>query len=178
MPLTPLHYSVAYLIGKWRQSLSLPGLIVSSMMPDIEKLIYLFIGSVHGRGFLHSLLGVATLGTALSVLFTVYAYPVVVSSIFRMDKRMIKRKCHFSKGLIVACLGGGVLHVLVDSLHHEYNPTLYPFINESFDALVLFGNWSLASIIVHLVFFALFIVIFLWEALKGTEDFWKRMLVK
>jgi len=43
---------------------------------------------------------------------------------------------------------------------------------------VLFGNWSLASLIVHLVFFALLIVIFVWEALKGTEDFWKRMLVK
>lgn len=176
MPLTPLHYNVAYLIGKWKQSLSLPGLIVSSMMPDIERLIYLFVDNFNARGFLHSLFGVATLGTALSVLFTVYAYPVVVSGIFRMDKRMIKKKCRFSKGLIVACLGGGMLHVLVDSLHHEYNPTLYPFINESFDALVLFGNWQLATTVVHSVFFVLFITIFIWEAVKETEGFWKRVL--
>ncbi|NIR87229.1 DUF4184 family protein [Candidatus Bathyarchaeota archaeon] len=177
MPLTPLHYSVAYLMGKWKQSLSLPGLIVSSMMPDIERFIFMFISNLHVRGFLHSLFGVATLGTALSVLFTVYAYPVMVSGIFGMDKRMIKEKCRFSKGLITACLGGGTLHVLVDSLHHEYNPTLYPFVNESFDALVLFGNWQLASMIVHSIFFVLLITIFIWEAVKETNGFWKRVLV-
>jgi len=178
MPLTFLHYSIAYLIGKWKQNLSLPGLVVSSMMPDIERLFYLAVNNSNARGFLHSLFGAATLGTTLSVFFTVYAYPTVVSGIFGLEKEMIKEKCRFSKGLIVACLGGGVLHVLVDSLHHEYNPTLHPFINESFDALVLFDNWRLANIIVHLVFFALLIVIFLWEAFKGTRDFWKRMLVK
>jgi len=177
MPFTPLHYGVAYLIGKWKKSLSLPALIVSSMMPDIERLIYPFISNSHWRGFLHSLFGVVTLGTALSVLFTVYAYPVVVSSIFRMDRRLTKEKCRFSKGLIVACLGGGMLHVLVDSLHHEYNPTLYPFINESFDALVLFGNWQLATIVVQSMLFALLVTIFVWEAVKKTDDFWKRLLV-
>lgn len=178
MPLTPLHYSLTYLIGKRKQSLSLPGLIVSSMMPDIERLSYLFIGNLNARGFLHSLFGAVTLSTALSVLFTVYAYPVAVSSIFRMDKRMVEARCRFSKGVIVACFGGGILHVLVDSLHHEYNPLLYPFINESFDALVLFGNWRFASMIVQSVFFLLFSVIFVWEALKGKKDFWKHMLVR
>ncbi len=137
----------------------------------------MFISNLHVRGFLHSLFGVATLGTALSVLFTVYAYPAMVSGIFGMDKRMIKEKCRFSKGLITACLGGGTLHVLVDSLHHEYNPTLYPFVNESFDALVLFGNWQLASMIVHSIFFVLLITIFIWEAVKETNGFWKRVLV-
>ena len=177
MPLTPLHYSLAYLIGKWKQSLSLPGLIVSSIMPDIERLTYLFIDNFHARGFLHSLFGVATLGTALSVLFTVYAYPAVVSGVFRMDKRIAKVRCYFSKELALACFGGGMLHVLVDSLHHEYNPTLYPFINESFDALVLFGDWQLATTVVHSVLFALFITIFMWEATKETNGFWKRVLV-
>ena len=177
MPLTPLHYNVAYLIGKWKQSLSLPGLIVSSMMPDIERLIYLFIDNFHARGFLHSLFGVATLGTALSVLFTAYVYPAAVSGTFRIDKRMVEARCRLSKGLVLACSSGGLLHVLVDSLHHEFNPTLYPFIDESFDALVLFGDWQLAGIVVHSVFFALFITIFLWEAARETKGFWKRVLV-
>jgi len=177
MPLTPLHYGVAYLIGKWKKSLSLPALIVSSMMPDTESLIYLFIGNSHARGFLHSLLGVATFGTALSVMFTVYAYSVVVSRMFGMDKKTIEEECHFSKGLIVACFVGGILHVLVDSLHHEYNPTMYPFINESFDVLVLLGNWQLATIVVQSVLFALFVAIFVWEVAKKRDDFWKRLLV-
>ncbi len=177
MPLTPLHYVVAYFVGKWKRSLSLPGLIVGSILPDLDKLIYLFIDNPQGRGILQSLFGVATIGTALSVLFTVYVYPTVVSGIFRMDKRIVEEKCRFSKGLVLACFIGNILHVLVDSLHHEYNPTLYPFISDSFDTLVLFGNWQLAAIMVSSVFFLLLITIFVWEAWKGTEGFWKRILV-
>ena len=177
MPLTPLHYVVAYFVGKWKRSLSLPGLIVGSVLPDLDVLVYLFIDNLHGRGILQSLFGVATIGTILSVLFTVYLYPTLVSGIFRIDKRMVEERCRFSKGLVLACFVGNILHVLVDSLHHEYNPTLYPFINESFNALVLFGNWQLASMIVQLVLFVLFITIFIWEALKETKGFWKRVLV-
>jgi len=177
MPLTPLHYSIAYLIAKWKQNLSLPGLIVSSLIPDIERLIYFFIDNFHSRGFLHSLFGAATIGTVSSTSFTVYAYPVIASGMFKIDKRIIKEKCCFSKGLVVACFGGGILHVLVDSLHHEYNPTLYPFISESFDALVLFGDWQLASIIVQSVLLVLFTTIFIWEVTRKKEGFWKRVLV-
>lgn len=178
MPLTPLHYVVAYFVGKWKRGLSLPGLIVGSALPDLDKLIYLFIDNPYGRGILQSLFGVATIGTVLSVLFTVYVYPTVVSGVFRIDKRMIEERCRFSKGLVLACFVGNILHVLVDSLHHEYNPTLYPFISDSFGALVLFGNWQLATMIVQSVFFLLFVTIFVWEARKGTEGFWKRILVK
>ena len=177
MPLTPLHYCVAYMIGKWKPSLSLPALIVSSMMPDLDVLICLLIGDLQRRGVLHSFLGSATIGTALSVLFTVYAYPVVVSGTLGMEKRMVEERCRFSKRLVLACFVGSLLHVLVDSLHHEYNPALYPFINESFDALVLFGNWRLASMIVQSVLFVVLIVIFVWEAVKKTDGFWKRVLV-
>jgi len=177
MPLTPLHYVVAYFVGKWKRNLSLPGLIVGSALPDLDFLINLFIYNLQGRRILQSLFGVATIGTVLSVLFTVYVYPSVVSGVFRIDKRMVEERCRFSKGLVLACFVGNVLHVLVDTLHHEYNPTLYPFISGSFDALVLFGNWQLASMIVTSVFLLLFVTIFVWEAWKGTEDFWKRILV-
>jgi len=178
MPLTPLHYVVAYFVGKWKRSLSFPGLIVGSALPDLDFLINLFIYNPQGRGILQSLFGVATIGTVLSVLFTVYVYPIVVSGVFRIDKRMVEERYRFSKGLVLACFVGNILHVLVDSLHHEYNPTLYPFISDSFDVLVFFGNWQLATIIVSLVFFLLLIIVFVWEAWKGTEGFWKRILVE
>jgi membrane-bound metal-dependent hydrolase YbcI (DUF457 family) len=177
MPLTPLHYVVAYFVGKWKRSLSFPGLIVGSALPDLDFLINLFIYNPQGRGILQSLFGVATVGTVLSVLFTVYVYPTVVSGVFRIDKRMVEERCRFSKGLVLACFVGNILHVLVDSLHHEYNPTLYPFMSDSFDALVLFGNWQLASVIVLSVFLLLFVAIFVWEAWKGIEGFWRRIFV-
>jgi membrane-bound metal-dependent hydrolase YbcI (DUF457 family) len=177
MPLTPLHYVVAYFVGKWKRSLSFSGLIVGSVLPDLDKLIYLFSSNPQGRGILQSLFGVATIGTVLSVLFTVYFYPIIISSIFKIDKRMIEERCRFSKGLASACFVGNILHVLVDSLHHEYNPTLYPFTSDSFDALVLFGNWQLATIIVSSAFLLLLILIFVWEAWKGAEGFWKRIFV-
>lgn len=177
MPLTLLHYGVAYLIGKGKQSISFPGLIVSSMMPDVERVIYLFTANPSGRSWLHSLFGVAAVGTTISFLFTIYAYPVVISGIFKVNKKKIREKFRFSKGLFGACLSGGVLHVLVDSLHHEFNPTLYPFMNESFDALVLFNDWQLATIVVYSVLSMLFVTILVWQAAKGTEGFWNRVLV-
>jgi len=177
MPLTPLHYVVAYFVGKWKRSLSFPGLIVGSALPDLDFLINLFIYNPQGRGILQSLFGVATVGTVLSVLFSVYVYPALVSGVFRIDKRMVGERCRFSKGLVLACFVGNVFHVLVDSLHHEYNPTLYPFVGGSFDVFVLFGNWQLASMIVQSVFLLLFVAIFVWEAWKGVEGFWRRILV-
>jgi len=177
MPFTLLHYVVAYLAGKWKPRLSFPGLIVGSVSPDLDMLICQFVDSPHGRGILHSLFGVATIGTALSVFFTVYLYPTVVSRIFRIDKTVVKDRCRFSKGLLFACFVGNILHVLVDSLHHPYNPTLYPFVNESFDALVLFSNWQLATMVVQLVLFVLLVTIFMWEAVGEEKGFWKRLLV-
>lgn len=177
MPLTPLHYVVAYSVGKWKPSLSLPGLIVGSVLPDLDHLIYLVIEGYQRRGILQSLFGVATIGTVLSVLFTVFLYPTLVSRVFRIDRRMVRERCRFSKGLVLACFAGNILHVLVDSLHHEYNPTLYPFVSDSFDLLVLFGDWQLATIVVWSLFSIWFIAIFVWEAFKGTETFWRRILV-
>lgn len=178
MPLTPLHYSVAYLINRWKRELSLPALVVSSMIPDLERpFIFIMTGGVHGRLVLHSLLGAITLGTLLSILFTVFLYPTIVSFLFKIDKGMILEKCRFSGMLILVSLFGCVSHVLLDSLHHEFNPLFYPFLNESFDMLVLMGDWVYATIILQSLLFLLFIVILFLEIRRGSEGFWKRILV-
>ncbi len=178
MPLTPLHYCVAYLINKWSRGLSLPALIVSSILPDLEKpFIFLITDGFHSRLVLHSLLGAITLGTFLSIFLTVFLYPPVMSSLFKIDKEVVLEKCRFSPMLALASLLGCVFHVLIDSLHHEFNPLFYPFLNESFDAFVLLGDWVSATIILQSVFFVLSILILILEIRKGTEGFWERAFV-
>lgn len=178
MPLTPLHYSVAYLINRWKRELSLPALVVSSMIPDLERpFIFIMTGGVHGRLVLHSLLGAITLGTFLSILVTVFLYPAMVSFLFKIDKKVLLEKCRFSGMLALASLFGCVSHVLLDSLHHEFNPLFFPFLNESFDMLVLLGDWTYATIIVQFLFLALFVLILVLEIRRGVEGFWKRTLV-
>jgi len=179
MPLTPFHYPIAYLIHKWKQQLSLPALIVSSFTPDLDSLLNIITGEriPMERVVLHSLLGVATLGTFLSVMLTVFLYPSLVSFLFRLDKEKVKEKCRFSITLVVLCLLGGVLHVFVDSLHHPFNPLLYPFINESINKLVLFNNTVYATLVVQSLLLVLLIFIFLREIGKKDEGFWNRVLV-
>jgi len=179
MPLTPLHYCIAYFANKRKRELSLPALIVSSMIPDVETpFTYLMTGGLYRRLVLHSLLGASTLGVLLSILLTIFLYPALVSPLFRLDRKMLEARCRFSSNKLVAsCFVGCVTHVFLDSLHHEFNPLLYPFLNESFDAFVLLNNWIYATIIVQSTFVALFILILIREIRKGTEDFWKQMLV-
>jgi membrane-bound metal-dependent hydrolase YbcI (DUF457 family) len=177
MPATPLHCSIAYLVNRWKPQLSLPALLVSTMVPDLEiPFTYLMTGGLQHRLVLHSVLGAATLGTFLSVLLTVFLYPSVVSFFFKLDKEKVEEKCRFSGPLVVLCFVGILSHVFIDSLHHEFNPVLYPFVKESFDALMLTNDWTSATIIVTSVLLAL-LIFFVDEIRKGTKDFWMRMLV-
>ena len=178
MPLTPLHTAFAYLAKKSVMKLSLPALIVSSMLPDLEiPLIYLTTTSQSNRLFLHSLFGAATLGTLLSVLLTVFVYPAVISIAFRLERRVVEEACRFSSSLVISCFLGCLSHVLIDALHHEFNPVLYPFVEVSFDSLVLFGNQDLASSVVHFAFAGIVMLVLGWELTKGIHGFWERVLV-
>ncbi len=71
MPYTPLHWSIAYLATGIRPGLSLPALIVSTAVPDLEiPFVYVVTGGQFGRLVRHSYLGAATLATVLSVVLT------------------------------------------------------------------------------------------------------------
>ena len=178
MPLTPFHYPVAYLMYKIGDRLSFPALIVSSLVPDLETLaLYVATGRLYRGVVLHSLLGVATLGLFLAVFSTLYVYPTLVSFVFRLDRKAIEERCRFSHWLVLSCLIGIVAHVLLDSLHHEFNPLLFPFSSGSFDGFVLFGNWVYASLVVQSVFLALSTLILLYEVRNGKGGFWKRLFV-
>jgi membrane-bound metal-dependent hydrolase YbcI (DUF457 family) len=130
LPVTPLHYPIAYFIYKLDRRLSLPGLIVGCMFPDLEIpfIVLLFGTQVPHRLVLHSLLGSATIGTVLAVAFTVLVYPPLVSSLFHVDKKRVESKCKLSFALVFSVFVGNISHVLLDVTNHPHNPLYWPFI--------------------------------------------------
>jgi len=148
------------------------------MVPDLEiPVIFLVTDGFRDRLVLHSLFGVVTLGTFLSVLLTVFLYPPAVSFFFKLDRKKVEERCRFSSILVVSCIVGGVLHVIVDSMTHEFNPVLYPFVKGSFDMLRLTDDWAASAFIVEFALLGLLIFFFVDELRKGTRDIWLRMLV-
>jgi len=184
LPVTPLHYCVAYVAKRLDRHLSLPALTVGSLIPDLENpVIYLLFRLkilnldvpyelAADRLVLHSLIGASTLGLGLTLIVTIYLYPRISSALFGVDAL---EACRPSWGLVASAFLGCVSHVLLDALHHPYNPLLYPLTASSVDTLVLFGNPAAATILVHLVCLALTAAILVYE--WGRGDFWTHLLV-
>ena len=130
MPLTPLHYPIAYLVYKLDKRLSLPGLVVGCMFPDLEipAIMLLFGTQVPNRMILHSLLGSATLGTFLALIVTIRVYPPLVSRLFHVDKKKVESKCKLSFAVVFSVFVGNLSHVLLDVTNHPYNPVFWPFL--------------------------------------------------
>jgi membrane-bound metal-dependent hydrolase YbcI (DUF457 family) len=114
----------------------------------------------------------------LSVILVTFAYPHVVSYIFKIDYKTVKDKCRFSWSMVVLCFMGSLSHVLIDALHHEYNPLFFPFTYISFNALVFMNDWALASLIIPIAFLSLLVLFVIIELRKGTRDIWRRLLVE
>lgn len=131
MPITPLHYPIAWGLSKLNKKLNFPGLIVGSFIADIEVpfLIFFFRGILPDHFILHSLLGAVTIGTIISTLSTVYLYPIIASLIFRVNKVKLKEVCKFSRTLILSCMLGNIFHILLDIPMHPFNPVLWPFVD-------------------------------------------------
>jgi membrane-bound metal-dependent hydrolase YbcI (DUF457 family) len=179
LPVTPFHYPVAYVLYKLRANFSLPGLVVGSMVPDLEiPFIVLLLGTeVPHRLVLHSLLGAATVGTLISIAVTVLVYPRLTSAIFPINKQKVKEKCKFSLGLAVSCLLGVISHVLLDVTNHPYNPVFWPFLalNETPSPIVpLLGGEATASLLIH----ALMVVLFIGLFANKRKNFWEQLLVE
>jgi hypothetical protein len=163
MPITPLHYPVAWGLSKVNKKLNFPGLIVGSFIPDIEVpiLILFFDGIIPDHFILHSLIGALTIGTIISTLATIYLYPIIVSLIFRVDRAKLNEVCKLTPLLVISCMLGNIFHIFLDVPMHPYNPVLWPFVDpyEIVGILVLFlavdGNigvgFSNANIFTNLI---------------------------
>jgi membrane-bound metal-dependent hydrolase YbcI (DUF457 family) len=170
---------LAYVIYKLGGKLSLPGLVVGSMLPDLEiPVLFLFMGTQgSNRMVLHSLLGAVTVGTVLAAAITVWLYPTLTSKIFPVSKVKVKEKCRLSIGLVFSCLLGVFSHVLLDVTNHDYNPVFWPFlaINETPSPITPFlGGAATASLIVYALMAIAFVSLFI----KQRENFWEKLLVE
>ena len=178
MPLTPLHYPIAYLIYRLDKRLSLPGLIVGSMLPDIEVPIMLILlrSRAPPRLVFHSLLGAAILGTLISLVVTILVYPALVSVFFSIEEAEVKERCKASLGLFFSCLLGNISHVLLDYTNHDYNPIFWPFLTpEETPNLICstLGGKEIASLIVQ----AILIIIFIILLMNKRKNLWENLLV-
>ncbi|MFW9972480.1 MAG: DUF4184 family protein [Candidatus Odinarchaeota archaeon] len=185
MPLTPFHYPIAWGLSKVNGKLSLPGLIVSSFIPDIEVpiLFIFFHGVLPDHFILHSLVGALTFGTCISILITVIFYPVLISFIFRLNRIKIKEVCKLSPDLIISCMLGNLFHIFLDFPMHPFNPVLWPFI-DPYDivgplvlAFAIEGDLNVgflyARILTNIVMGGLMIIIFF----KNRKNLLEKILV-
>ncbi len=179
MPITPLHYFSAYIIHRISKfNLNFPALIAGSMVPDLEvPIIFLISKGEIDRLVLHSVLGSATLGLLISIFISFSFYPRIVGFILPDCKKELNNKSAVSKSLIISSLIGVLGYVLLDALHHEYNPLIYPFSTQSIDGFVLFGDYLLASKLISSIFIILGFVILIREIRLGRNGFLKRILV-
>ena len=84
MVVTPLHYPVAYAVYRLsRRRLSLLGLVVGSMVPDLEvPILYALYGPLRDRLVLHSILGGAFIVPAIGLAL----FPIIELTIKRVLK--------------------------------------------------------------------------------------------
>ncbi|MFW9786245.1 MAG: DUF4184 family protein [Candidatus Thorarchaeota archaeon] len=141
MPITPLHYPLAFGLSKMNRKLLLPGVVVGSVIPDIEvPLMWIFFSDLPDHLFLHSLVGAVAVGTLLAALVTWLLYPPIISTFFNVNKNDLKEACSLSGMLVASCFIGVLSHLLLDYPMHWFNPILWPWVNP-FDVvgpLVLF----------------------------------------
>ena len=179
LPITPFHYPFAFVLYKLCGKLSLPALIVGSMLPDLEipLMVLLFGTTVPTHLLLHSLIGSLTIGTLLATAITVFIYPRLTSAIFPIDKIKVKEKCRFSINLLFSCAIGCISHVLLDVTNHSYNPLFWPFLApaETPSLIVPFlGGAAMASLLIH----ALMIVLVICFFARKFLDSWEHVLVE
>lgn len=181
MPVTPLHYPLAHGFSKLDRRLSLPGLVVGSVIPDIEvPLMWVFFSDLPDHLFLHSLIGAVTIGTLVAVLVTWLLYPPIISALFGIDLDRLREVSGFSKMLVISCLIGVLSHLLLDYPMHWYNPILWPWV-DPFDVvgpLVLFfaSYGSLSGIAFRMANILTSVIMAIWWLLilayYSGKDLW------
>ncbi|MBA7511901.1 hypothetical protein ES705_03899 [subsurface metagenome] len=185
MPITPLHYPVAWGLSKLDKRLNLPGLIVGSFIPDIEVpiLIIFFHGVLPDHFILHSLIGAVTIGAFISTFVTVLLYPILISMFFGVDRVKLNEVCRLTPVLVLSCMLGNLFHLLLDLLMHPFNPTLWPFIDPYnivgilVLALAIEGDIGLGFLRANILTNAITGLLMIAIILKSRRNLWELIFV-
>ena len=138
-----------------------------------------FIGYLppYNRGFLHSFLASLTIDPILALFLTPFSLFLIKKTFnFSYSVKDFIIKLNF-KDYILSVFSS-FFHVLIDSLHHLYNPVFIPFTKKSFNRLLLFNDWVKASFIMQFIFGALAILIHEGEKAKSFKAFIESTLIK
>jgi membrane-bound metal-dependent hydrolase YbcI (DUF457 family) len=141
-------------------SFNLFALSIGSIIPDLECpfMFLLTWDRWKARSVMHSLLGAATVDLILTVFLVLCFVPVFMKYLDGKvkDKRYFMfagtdtRAHRTGMGAIVgSALIGTFSHVLIDVLHHPYNPLTFPFSQYYGFNLVLFNDLTTSGIIMQ-----------------------------
>ncbi len=120
------------MLSKLDKRLILPGLVVGSVIPDIEvPFMWVFFSEYQDHFILHSLIGALTLGLLAAVLVTRFLYPPIISFVFGVDKDRLNEACRLKPILVLSCAIGVLSHLVLDVPMHPYNPILWPWVPSS-----------------------------------------------
>ena len=183
MPFTPMHYPVGYGLSRVNRRLSFPGLIVGSVIPDVEVLVLrFFFPNLPDHLVLHSLVGVLTLGTLIAVIVTRFLYPPIISGLFGVDRERLDDACKITPSLVLSCMLGALFHVIFDIPMHWFNPVFWPWV-DPFDIVgplvLLFafeGDIQLGYLKANL--FVNMVMIIFWSIIlirTSRENFWEQI---
>lgn len=161
IPVLVLHWPAVWPLFKWRPlAFNLFALSIGAIIPDIEcPFVYLLVlDRWKARSVMHSLLGAATVDLLVTVLLVIYFVPWFLRYLDGKvrDKRYFRfagtdiRDHKTGMGTIVgSALLGSFSHVLIDVLHHPYNPLTFPFSQYYGFNMVLFNDLTIAGIIMQ-----------------------------
>jgi membrane-bound metal-dependent hydrolase YbcI (DUF457 family) len=133
----------------------------------------------YNRGFLHSFLAAFTIDLIIALALTPLLL-FLIKHLFKLNYYVKDFIVNLSFKDILLSFSCSFSHVLIDSLHHAYNPVFMPFLKESFNSLILFNDWFKASLIMQLAFGILTLGILIYEAKKANsiKEFIKSTLIK
>lgn len=148
MPITILHVVYVWPILRRLKSGRLT-LVIGSMIPDFEIPLLTMMGYAIPRGLAHSVIGALIINSLIAILTTqlIYSSQKVIKILGVKDNPSTSLTYSWGTASI-----GALTHVLIDYLHHSYNPILWPIINEYFEGpLTIFLGYPYASLLLHVI---------------------------
>ncbi len=167
---------------KWKPgAFNFFALSIGAIIPDLEcPFLFPFVEDRwHARLFMHSLLGAFTLDLLLAAALTLWLVPPLLKW---LEPRIANKRLFVFTGvdlrahrtttaaLAGSAMLGSVSHVLIDVLHHPYNPLTFPFPQYYDFNLVLFGDLTLSGIVMQgttLALLTLMLYFWWWRPATG-----------